>query len=145
MSDSTVTDDAELDSRTNPADLQISTVVEYGSLDDLKSLRPTVSELFIPEIGKTFYIRTMNGNEVDTYRTSITSGKGANITVNQRGMRAKLIVLALGNADGTRMLTDKDVSTVQEWPSKVLERMFDRARKFNGLTEEDTDDEKGNS
>ena len=43
------------------------------------------------------------------------------------------------------MLADKDVYTVQQWPAKIMERIFDRARKFNGLTDEDTDDDKGNS
>lgn len=145
MSDSTQEPDFVLDTKENPEDLQINSTVQYGGLDDLLALRPTLSELYIPEVQKTFYIRTLNGHEVDVYRTSITVGKGQNQTVNQRGMRAKLVVMALGNADGTRMLTDKDTMVVQQWPSKVLERIFDRARKFNGLTDEDTDDEKGNS
>lgn len=135
--------DNSLDSRPNPQDSNLNS--EWGTLDDLSSLRPEMSTLFIPEVSKKFYIRSLTGLEVDAYRSAITVGKGQNITVNQRGMRAKLIVLALGNADGSRMLTDKDISVVQTWPSSVLERIFDRARKFNGLTDEDTDDEKGNS
>lgn len=118
---------------------------EFGTLDDFNAFRPEMSVLYIPEIGKKFYIRSLTGLEVDAYRSSIMVGKGQNITVNQRGMRAKLVVLALGNPDGTRMLGDRDIATVQKWPSSVLERIFDRARKFNGLTDEDTDDEKGNS
>lgn len=118
---------------------------EYGTLEDLKTTRPEMSELYIPEIGKKFLIRTLTGQEVDAYRSSIVIGKGQNQSVNQRGMRAKLVVLSLGNPDGSRMLTDKDASMVQSWPSRILERIFDRSRKFNGLTEEDTDDEKGNS
>lgn len=118
---------------------------EFGSLDDLNSARPEMSVLYIPEVGKKFYIRSLTGLEVDAYRSSIMVGKGQNITVNQRGMRAKLIVLALGNPDGSRMLTDGQTKDVQQWPSSILERIFDRARKFNGLTDEDTDDDKGNS
>lgn len=136
-------EDLRIDTEDNPSDLILNS--DFGTLDDLKNARPEMSELYIPETGKKFYIRTMNGQEVDSYRTSIMTGKGQNQTVNQRGMRAKLVVLALGNADGSRMLTDKDTTMVQAWPSKVLERIFDRARKFNGLTESDTDDEKGNS
>ena len=138
-----VVEEVPFDTEVVPSDLHLD--ASFGTLDDLKSSRPAMSELFIPEIGKKFYIRTLNGQEVDSYRTSILVGKGQNQTVNQRGMRAKLIVLALGNPDGTRMLTDKDTTMVQAWPSKILERIFDRSRKFNGLTEADTDDEKGNS
>lgn len=133
----------ELDTTIRPADMHLN--ADFGTLDDLNTVRPQMSELFIPEVGKKFYIRTLTGQEVDAYRTSIMIGRGQNMTVNQRGMRAKLVVLSLGNPDGSRMLTDKDASMVQSWPSSVLERIFDRSRKFNGLTEDDTDDEKGNS
>lgn len=132
-----------LEVKESPEDFTIDT--EFGTIDELNSLRPEMSTLFIPEVQKKFNIRSLTGLEVDAYRSSIMVGKGNNISVNQRGMRAKLIVLALANPDGSRMLTDKDVRMVQEWPSSVLERIFDRARKFNGLTDEDTDDDKGNS
>lgn len=148
MSDSYTRDDLpesdlKIVSEDDPKDLAID--VEFGTLDDLMSVRPSLSELYIPEVKKKFFIRTLNGKEVDAYRTSIMQGRGQNQTVNQRGMRSKLVVLSLGNPDGSRMLKDSDTAIVQAWPSKVLERIFDRARKFNGLTEEDTDDEKGNS
>jgi hypothetical protein len=130
-------------SAVDPSDLVLDT--DFGTLDDLKSSRPTLSELFIPEIGKKYYIRTLTGQEVDAYRTSIMIGKGQNQSVNQRGMRAKLVVLSLGNSDGSRMLSDRDTAMVQTWPSKILERIFDRSRNFNGLAETDTDEEKGNS
>jgi hypothetical protein len=143
MSIHVVTEEDPLDAPVSSEDLLLE--AEVGTLEDLKSLSLKVNELFIPEIGKKFYIRIMDGAEVDRYRTSILIGKGQNLTVNQRGMRAKLILLALGNPDGTRMLTDRDGEMVQAWPSIVVERMFDRARKVNGLIETDTDDEKGNS
>ena len=135
--------DVPLDSTVNPEDYHLD--AEFGTLDDLNKVRPVMSALFIPEVNKRFWIRTLTGQEVDTYRSSITVGKGANTSVNQRGMRAKLVVLSLGNPDGSRMLTDKDVQMVQGWPSAILEQIFDRSRKFNKLTEEDTDEEKGNS
>lgn len=117
----------------------------FGTLDELTNARPEMSILYIPEVNRNYRIRSLSGLEVDAYRSSITVGKGANTTVNQRGMRAKLVVLSLGNEDGSRMLQDSDIKMVQTWPSAVLERIFDRSRKFNGLTDSDTDDEKGNS
>lgn len=117
----------------------------FATPDDFFNVAPPLSELWIPEMGRKVYIRFLNGKEVDAYRQSITVGRGQNITIDQRGMRAKLAVLALANSDASRMFADKDAGRVATWPAIVLERIFDRARKINGMTDEDTDDEKGKS
>ena len=131
-----------LDSKDNPADNHLD--AEFGSLDDFKTFTPELDVLYIPELKKNYHIRYLTGLEVDAYRQSLMIGKGANQTINQRGMRAKLVALSLANPDGSRMLTDKDIPDIQRWKSSILERIFDRSRKLNGLTDADTDDEKGN-
>lgn len=135
-----------------PADEDGSSLADRAPLDaafaipeDFFSVAPPLNELWIPEMGRKVHIRFLTGREVDAYRQSIIVGKGQNITVNQRGMRAKLAVLALAKPDGSRMFADTDVHRVATWPGIILERIFDRARKINGLTEENTDDEQGNS
>jgi hypothetical protein len=132
---------------TTPREEDTAFDAEFGTLDDLILVRPELNVLYIPEVKKKFYIRSLTGQEVDAYRSSLMIGKGQNQTINQRGMRAKLVVLSLANPDGSRMLTDKQVADVQRWPSAILERIFDRSRKINGLTDTDTDVEeaKGNS
>lgn len=115
-----------------------------GTADDLFSVKPPLDKLYIPEVGKHFFVRVCDAREIDVYRRSITVGKGTNTSLNQMGMRAKLAVLALANPDGSRMFADGDVGRLQKLPAIVLERIFDRARKINGLTDEDTD-EPGNA
>lgn len=117
----------------------------FATEDDLFASRPRFDVLYIPELERNVRIRYMTGKEVDAYRQSVTIGTGQNMTINQKGMRAKLAVLALANADGSRMFKDTDIHRVGTWESMVLERIFDRARKINGLTNDDTDTEEGNS
>lgn len=119
--------------------------VVYGTADDLFSgatIPP--SELYIPELGKTFFVRIISGKERDAYEQSLVRGRGTNSSIDARNMRAKLAALTLANADGSRMFKDTDASRLGDLPAKVLERIFDRSRKINGLTEEDTDDALGN-
>lgn len=138
--------DLEMHLAEDPNDLSLSvSEATLGTLEDLKMFQPTVSEILIPEINKKFFIRTLDGREVDAYRASLITGKGANQTVNQRGMRSKLIILSLSDQHGNRLLSDNDAAMVQKWPARILERLFDRSRKFNGISDQDTDDEKGNS
>lgn len=115
---------------------------DFATPDDFFNVAPPLDELWAPELGRKVRLRILSGKEADAYRASIIIGRGQNISVDQRGMRAKLAVLALANPDGSRMFKDADVPKVMTWPSVLLERIFDRARKINGLTERDTDDEK---
>lgn len=135
-------DDAALDSSPNLADEHLD--ADFVVPSDFMNFHPEVESFYVKELGKKVRLRVLTGREVDAYRTGITVGKGQNVSVNLKGMRAKLAVLALANADGSRMFEDRDVNTVLGWPSMVLERIFDRARSMNGLTDNATDTEQGN-
>lgn len=119
--------------------------VAAATPDDLFSLAPAADELYIPELDRKVLIRYLSGQERDAYEASIVVGKGQNMTVNMRGARAKLAALCLANPDGSRMFEDGDVKRLAGLPAIVLEQIFDRARKINGLTGEDTDEARGNS
>ena len=120
---------------------------DVGDADpaDFTSIKPTVSKLYIPEMGKNVYVRMLDGRERDAYEASIITGKGQNKDVNMRGARARLAALCLAYPDGRRMFADDQVKDLNAMPAPVLERIFDRARKFNALTGEDTDAAEGNS
>lgn len=117
----------------------------FATEEDFFSTVSPIDVLYVPELKRNVRIRRATGKEIDAYRQSITIGTGQNLSVNQRGMRAKLAVLTLANADGSRMFADTDIHRLGQWSAIVLERIFDRARKVNGLTETDTDAEEGKS
>lgn len=118
---------------------------EYATPDDLFStVAPKVEEIWVPELGKKVRIRAITGKERDAYEQSMTVGRGANQSVNMRNARAKLAALAIANPDGTRMFKDVDAGRLGDLPALALERIFDRARKMGGLTNEDMDELTGN-
>lgn len=147
LSDDPIKDEPVLfgDDPEDKSPVVLESEVDFVTLEELASAKPGLKILVIPEIHGKVRIRTLNGAEVDRYRSSITTGKGPNQTLNQRGMRAKLVVLSLANEDGSRMLQDNEANKLQQWPSIVLERIFDASRKWNGLTETDSDTDSGNS
>lgn len=116
-------------------------VVEYATPDDLfATVETRTEELWIPELGKKVRIRAITGKERDAYEQSMVIGKGKDQTVNMRNARAKLAVLALANEDGSRMFSDADAGRLGNLPAIALERIFDRARKLGGLTDQDLDE-----
>ncbi len=118
---------------------------DYATPDDLfAALTPKVEEIYVPELGKKIRVRAITGKERDAYEQSMVVGRGPNQTVNMRNARAKLAALAIAKEDGSRMFTDADAAKLGELPALALERIFDRARKMGGLTNEDMDDLTGN-
>jgi hypothetical protein len=116
--------------------------LDIASEADLFAAKLVAEPLYVAELGKSVLLRYMDGFEVDRYRKWITTGKGANMSVNIQGMRAKLAVFAIAKPDGSRMFADADVHRIMNWPSIILERITDKARKMNGLTEDvDANDE----
>lgn len=141
------TDDRYLDDslEMNSVPPMESTEKVFAGLADFSSISNAVDVFYIREIGKHVRLRYLSAGEVDRYRQSLIVGRGNNIQINQTGSRAKLAVLALVNEDGTRMFTDKDVREVMKWHSVILERIADRVKAKNGITDDDMGgDDSGN-
>lgn len=137
---------AESDESSNGAIPHMEpTEVVFASLSDFVASDLKLDVFYIKEIGKSVRLRYLTAAEVDRYRQSLIVGKGNNIQINQRGARAKLAVLALANEDGTRLLADRDIPEVMKWHSIILERISDRVKAKNGITDDDMGvDESGN-
>ncbi len=105
--------------------------------DDFFKVDLAVDHFYIPEMQRKVRLRYLTAKEVDAYRQSLIIGRGNNIQINQRGARAKLAVMALANEDGSRMFRDADVNQVMRWHSIILERIADRVKSKNGITDED--------
>jgi hypothetical protein len=117
----------------------------FASIADFTSTLPTLDVFYVKEMNKSVRLRYLTAAEVDRYRQSLIVGKGNNMQINQKGARAKLVVMALANEDGTRMLADINVSELMKWPSILLERISDRIKVKNGIMDDDLSiDDSGN-
>lgn len=114
-----------------------STEKTFASVADFASSALQLDTFYIKEINKYVRLRYLTASEVDRYRQSLIIGKGNNIQINQKGARAKLAVMALANEDGTRLFSDRDIPEVMKWHSIILERIADRVKAKNGITDED--------
>lgn len=116
----------------------------FASARDFVSTDLVLDTFYVKELGKSVRLRYLTAAEVDKYRQSLIVGRGNNIQINQRGARAKLAIMALANEDGTRMFSDRDINDVMKWHSIILERISDRIKAKNGITDEDMGDDSGN-
>ena len=93
----------------------------------------------VPEWGPGAQVRvsSLSGSERDTFEASITVRRGTDVTVNLVNARAKLCVLTIVDAEGSRLFTDDDVFELGKKNATALNRVFEVAQRLSGLTEDE--------
>jgi len=94
----------------------------------------------VPEWGGTVRLRTLTGAERDAFEASVVSQNGTNRRVNLKNVRARLVGLSLVDEEGNRLYADADVPKLGKKSAKVLDRLFSKAQKLSGLTDDDVEE-----
>ncbi len=98
----------------------------------------------ILEWGGTVPIRVIPGFERDLFENWCFDRRKGKNKVDTRGLKVKLIVLAVVNPDGSRMFNDADQVELNKKSGAALDKLFQAVQKVNGMTAESVDDEQGN-
>lgn len=92
----------------------------------------------LPEMGGHVIVRGLTGRERDAYEAGlVTRDRKGRSEQNLDNVRARLVVLTCFDDEGARIFGPADVAAVGDLPAKVLDRLFDVARRLSGMTEED--------
>jgi hypothetical protein len=95
----------------------------------------------VPDLGGDVVVQEMSGAQRDAWEQSLQARDKQGNLVNAR---AKLVVAALVNEDGTRMFSDDDVDRVGGMPFGVLDKICQVALRLNHLRPEDVEEAKKN-
>jgi hypothetical protein len=94
----------------------------------------------VPEWKGTVRVRGLTGRERDAFEASLLDQRGRSSKTNLQNARTKLVVLAVRNADGSRMFTEAQISELSAKSAVALNRVFTKARDLAGMTEEDVEE-----
>jgi len=94
----------------------------------------------VPEWKGTVRVRGLTGRERDAFEASLLDQRGRSSKTNLQNARTKLVVLAVRNADGSRMFTEAQISELAAKSAVALNRVFTKARDLAGMTEEDVEE-----
>lgn len=103
----------------------------------------------VPEWGGTVRVRGMTGKDRDQYElwyAQQNQKKGEKLTLEN--IRAKLVSMTAIDEQGNLLFTEKDVAALGNKNGMVLDKVFQVARKLNGMgadTEEELEKNSGNS
>jgi len=94
----------------------------------------------VPEWGGSVYVKGMTGSERDHFEASlfdVGSDPGKDTKMNLANMRAKLCSMSLCDKEGKKLFALKDVKELTKKSAAALQRVFLKAQKLSGITEED--------
>jgi len=97
-------------------------------------------ELECPEKGKVqkYLLKEMTGTARDQYMSFIskrlsTDSKGEVTVTGFEGLQANLLHSCLYKVDDNDKESIVPINTIQKWPSRVVEALFNRAKEMSGM------------
>lgn len=98
----------------------------------------------VPEWGGTVRIASMSAADRDAFEATLIPEKGKRQADKMANFRARFVAKCLTDEEGNRLFTDKDIVELGRKNANVVNRLFDRARDLNGMTEKDVEELEGN-
>lgn len=100
----------------------------------------------VPEWGGEVMVRGLSGTERDAYEAmTVRVDKDGKRRWDFANLRARLVAMAIVGEDGRRMFSDGEVAELGAKSAGALDRVFQRALKLSGLTNEDIEELAKNS
>ena len=91
----------------------------------------------VPEWGGVVYMRPLTGKERDNFELAVTIQGRGGAQVKIENLRARLVVMSACDAEGKNIFTEEDIDALGSRSAGALNRLFAKAQKLSGLTDED--------
>lgn len=85
-------------------------------------------------------LKSMTGKQRDAFEASTVETKGGKQKQNLENLRARLISRCAVNDSGELMFSPPDIAPLGTRNAAALDRVFEKCREMNGLTEKDVED-----
>ena len=121
--------------------------MEFFSKDELLAAAASAAlpceqvELTLGTVTKSVWVQGMSGTGRDAWEKSLIVGRGKRRDVNTENVRAKLAARCLvDQPGGSRLFTDSEAVLLGKLPAAVLNRIFEKAQRLSGVSDEDIDE-----
>jgi hypothetical protein len=102
----------------------------------------TVEIVNVPEWGGDVGVKTLTGFEKDSWEAERQLKDGV---FNLENIRASLVAITACDAEGNRLFSLADVVDLGTKSVRALDRVFQAAKKLNGVSDEELDELEGES
>lgn len=92
----------------------------------------------VPKWGGSVRLWQLTVADRDAFEESISKLKpSGQAEIIRENFRAKLVARCLGDEDGNRLFSDKEIMQLGKKSAKVVDRLFVICQQINGMSEED--------
>ena len=99
----------------------------------------------IPEWDDEVTVRTLTGKARDEFESALQDATRAGGKIDMRGLKARLVVCSVCDAEGKLLFSIEDIPTLNEKSAAAIDRIFQVAQRLSGFTAEDVEELAGNS
>jgi len=101
----------------------------------------------VKEWGGTVRLQELSASDRDQWESEsfLIAADGASAKFNPKHARARLVVRCLVDEKGRRMFTDDEVAAIGSLSAASVQKLFNKARKLNAISESDIKELEGNS
>lgn len=92
-----------------------------------------------------FRVRGLMGYERDEYEMSVMDQRKKDIKVDLQNARARLVAMAVVDADGARIFGEEDIPMLSAKNARGLNQLYDVAKALSGIGDDDIDELLGKS
>lgn len=106
----------------------------------LEAVDLPIETVSVPEWGGEVMVRGLTGTQREMLEANMISSKGKPIEEKMRNMRARLLCMAIVDADGNTVFSQDDVEALGKKSAEALDRVFEIARRLSGFTKADLEE-----
>ena len=92
------------------------------------------------KLGSAVRVQSLTGTERDQWEEACQEQKGKDRVFSTKQLREKLLSFCLVDAEGNKLFSEGDIALLAEKNAAVLTRLFDVARKLNGIGTQDVEE-----
>lgn len=102
-------------------------------------------EVHVPEWGGSLFVRTLTSKERVGFELWLSPDSDKLKEKRRKQLKERLIVLCACDENGDSIFDESDLGWLAEKAAKPVDRVFEAARKLNGIGVDDIEELEGNS
>lgn len=121
----------------------VGSVLDRNAIFGIHDIK--TEKVFVPEWNGSVFVRGITAYERDDFESSLLDQSKKRTRISMRNARARLVVLATVNEDGSQMFSEEDIAMLSMKSAIAIDHIYEVASAMAGLGDDDLEELLGKS